>query len=71
MTHNLIQCEICLWYETHVQASNSYPHPLVSVTPVIIYEKTNKFCITASVVFGNFVQVFLTLVVQVPFKVAV
>jgi len=70
MTHHLIQCELCPLYEMHVQASNLYPHTLVFVTPVMILEKTNKFCITASVVFGNFVHVFLTLVVEVPLMVA-
>jgi hypothetical protein len=43
---------------------------MVFVTPVMILEKTNKFCITASVDFGNFVQVFLIVVVEVPLKVA-
>lgn len=36
----------------------------------MMLETANKFSVTASVVFGNFVQVFLTLVVEVPLAVA-
>lgn len=42
-------------------------HPLMSITPVSL-AKTNKFCITISVVFGNFVHIFLTLLIEFPFK---